>query len=154
MFHAHQKPSTTDPSGIRFGSSEIYSLIEAPPFTTSITNTLCIGRRRPHEADEDVFLFIVMKPPHSFTPALRNAIKSTIRKALSPRHVPRFIVPVPDVPVTINGKKVESAVKEVMAGKEVRASQTVVNPEVIGYFKRFRDWEGEEGEEKGLKAKL
>lgn len=92
-----------------------------------------------------------MKPPHRFTPTLRNAIKSTIRNALSPRHVPRFIVPVPDVPVTINGKKVESAVKEVMAGKEVKVSQTVVNPEAIEYFKRFRNWEGEE---EVVKAKL
>lgn len=57
--------------------------------------------------------------------------------------MPKFVLEVPDVPVTINGKKVEIAVKQVLSGKEVVPSATVANPEVIEYFKRFRWVESE-----------
>jgi acetoacetyl-CoA synthetase len=62
---------------------------------------------------------------------------------LSARHVPRFIFAVPEVPVTINGKKVEVAVKRVISGGEVEFSATVVNGGCLEGFKRFRDAEGE-----------
>lgn len=50
---------------------------------------------------------------------------------------------VPDIPVTINGKKVEIAVKQVLSGKDVQASATVANPEAIMWFRRFRGLESE-----------
>ncbi|KJX98640.1 acetoacetate-CoA ligase like protein [Zymoseptoria brevis] len=137
-----------NPSGIRFGSGEIYAIVESPPFTSSIYNTLCVGRRRPQDADEDVFLFLVMSPDAAFTPQLSSNIKTTIRRELSPRHVPRFVIPVPAIPVTINGKKVEAAVKQTLGGKDVVASNTVLNPESIAYFRRFRDLEREPNESK------
>jgi acetoacetyl-CoA synthetase len=77
------------------------------------------------------------------TPELSSQIKTAIRQALSPRHVPKFVLQVPDIPVTINGKKVETAVKQMLSGKDVKASNTVQNPETIGYFRRFRDLESE-----------
>lgn len=135
--------SILDPSGIRFGSGEIYAIVEAAPFNTPIANTLCVGRRRPQDSDEDVFLFLVMAPNHTFTPQLSTRIKQAIREGLSARHVPRFVLEVPDIPVTINGKKVETAVKQVLSGKDVKASNTVMNPEMIGYFARFRNLEVE-----------
>jgi len=85
----------------------------------------------------------VMNPGHSLTPDLRNKIKAAIRGALSSRHVPKFVLEVPDIPTTINGKKVETPVKQMMGGKDVKASATVLNPEVLEYFRRFRDLESE-----------
>ena len=81
-----------NPSGIRFGSGEIYSIVEAPPFTESISNSLCVGRRRPQDKDEDVFLFVVMMPDQKLTQQLSDSIKKAIRTGLSPRHVPRFLL--------------------------------------------------------------
>ena len=133
----------TDPSGIRFGSGEIYAIVEAAPFNAQISNSLCVGRRRPHDTDEQVFLFLVMKPGHPLTPELREKVKQAIKQGLSSRHVPKFLVGVPDIPVTINGKKVEIAVKQVLSGKDVVPSATVANPEAVGYFKRFRAIESE-----------
>lgn len=46
---------------------------------------------------------------------------------------------VPAIPTTINGKKVESAVKQTISGKDVKPSNTVANPEALYYFRRFRD---------------
>lgn len=132
-----------DPSGIRFGSGEIYAIVEAAPLNTQISNSLCVGRRRPQDTDEEVFLFVVMAKGHTLTPELSQTIRQAIRNALSARHVPKYVIEVPDVPVTINGKKVETAVKQVLGGKDVTPSNTVSNPEMIGYFKRFRDIESQ-----------
>lgn len=134
----------TDPSGIRFGSGEIYAIVERKPFTDYFSNCLCVGRRRPNDTDEQVFLFLLMKPGYFLTQTLRNEIKTAIRTGLSPRHVPKFVLPVPDIPMTINGKRVEIAVKELISGKEVKASATVQNPDALEEFKRFRDVESDE----------
>ncbi len=138
----------TDPSGIRFGSGEIYSIVETDPFTEHISNTLCVGRRRPQDSDEQVFLFLVMKPGHTLTMQLRNSVKQAIRNGLSARHVPKFVLAVPDIPVTINGKKVEIAVKQVVSGKDVEPSATVLNPESVAWFRRYRGMESEPKETK------
>ena len=84
-----------------------------------------------------------MKAGFTLTDKLRTEIKAAIRKELSPRHVPKFVIAVPDLPVTINGKKIEIAVKNVISGKEVKPSSTVQNPETIEWFKRFRELESE-----------
>lgn len=138
-----------DPSGIRFGSSEIYSIVESPPFTSVITNTLCVPRRRAHDKDESVFLFVSLKPGRTLTPQLRADLKTAIRDNLSARHVPRFVVQVPEIPVTINGKKVEVSVRKILSGRgEVEVSSTVANPGCLRAFQRFRDVEREVGEAK------
>jgi acetoacetyl-CoA synthetase len=84
-----------------------------------------------------------MNPGHTLTPELRSKLQAAIKAALSSRHVPQFILEVPDIPTTINGKKVETPVKQIMSGKDVKASATVQNPEALQYFKRFRDLERE-----------
>ena len=141
MISADQNGS--DPSGIRFGSGEIYAIVEAAPFTDTISNTLCVGRRRPQDSDEQVFLFVIMKSGVTLTAQLRNDLEQAIKQGLSSRHVPKFVLEVPDIPVTINGKKVEIAVKQIMGGKDVQASATVANPEALQYFRRFREVESE-----------
>jgi acetoacetyl-CoA synthetase len=85
---------------------------------------------------------------HSLTPSLRAELKASIRAGLSARHVPKFIFEVPEIPVTINGKKVEVAVKQIISGKDVEASATVANPGSLELFKRFRGVEREPGEAK------
>lgn len=131
----------SDPSGIRFGSGEIYAVIERQPFTDYFNNCLCVGRRRPTDTDEQVFLFLVMKPGIPLTQAFRNKVETAIRNELSPRHVPKFVLAVPDIPTTINGKRVEIAVKQMISGKDVKLSATVQNPEAIEFFRQFRDLE-------------
>ena len=88
---------------------------------------------------------------HSLTPSLRNDLKAAIRHNLSARHVPRFVFEVDEIPVTINGKKVEVAVKAIVSGRDVEASATVANPRCLEGFKRFRGVEREGG---GGEAKL
>ena len=135
--------SVLNPSGVRFGSGEVYAIVETSPFTNYIDNCLCVGRRRPKDTDEQVFLLLQMRPGVALTAELQAQIKTAIRNGLSSRHVPRFIVAVPDIPVTINGKKVETAVKKIISGKDVVPSASVQNPESFEWFKRLRELESE-----------
>jgi len=66
-------------------------------------------------------------------------LKEAIRRGLSSRHVPRFILAVDEIPMTVNGKKVETLVKEVICtGLPPKViSSTVSNPECVEDFRRF-----------------
>lgn len=91
------------PSGVRFGSSEIYNLLlkDFP----EIEDALCIGRRREKDADETVVLFVKMTSQRRFSEELAQNIRAVVRRELSARHVPGIIDECLDIPVTVNGKK-------------------------------------------------
>ncbi|KAJ5803656.1 uncharacterized protein N7503_006106 [Penicillium pulvis] len=132
-----------NPQGIRFGSSDIYSITECAPFNKVISATVCVGRRRPHDSDEAVFLFVVMQPKQFFTAQLVLEIKNAIRKGLSSKHVPRFVIGVKEVPMTVNGKKVETLVKQILSSGQLpkTISSTVANPGCLEHFRKFYDIE-------------
>jgi acetoacetyl-CoA synthetase len=89
-----------NPSGVRFGSGEIYTVLET--FSSSVDDSLCIGQRRPQDKDERVLLFLKMRPGQKFTPKLVADITTAIRKGLSARHVPSYIFEVSDIPVRLS----------------------------------------------------
>ncbi|KAH6974321.1 acetoacetyl-synthase [Ilyonectria sp. MPI-CAGE-AT-0026] len=129
-----------NPSGVRFGSAEIYSVTSK---ISQFEDTICVGQRRPSDRDETVLLFVKMKDKVlDLTPDLIASTKAAIRSALSPRHVPKFIFQVNDIPYTVNGKKIELAVKQIVSGKKVTPSGSVANPESLKQFARFLDLEG------------
>lgn len=129
--------SVLNPSGVRFGSSDIYNVIEKY-FSDDIAESLCVGQRRPTDLDEAVVLFVIMKPDKILGQSMIHAIKGTIAKKFTKRHVPRYIFEVPDIPVTVNGKKVEPPVKAILSGKSVQASSTLLNPESLHFSTVFR----------------
>jgi acetoacetyl-CoA synthetase len=131
---------TLNPSGIRFGSSEIYSVVEDPNFAPGlILDTLCVGRKRQDDKDEVVFLFVKMCEGKTLDGDLVAKIRGKIRSSLSPRHVPTYIIQVKDIPCTINGKKVEIAVKKVISGTDVKLSATVANPESLEEYYPYKN---------------
>lgn len=89
-----------NPSGVRFGSGEIYGILEKH-FSVDVQDSICVGQRRPQDSDETVMLFILMRQGRNLTMRLIQDIKSTIRKELSPRHVPKYIIETPAIPVSI-----------------------------------------------------
>ncbi|KAA8901583.1 hypothetical protein FN846DRAFT_781109 [Sphaerosporella brunnea] len=124
------------PSGVRFGSAEIYNLL-LRFFPTHISDALCVGRRRPTDTDETVVLFLLMAEGHTLDDELRNHVKKVIARELSGRHVPAFVDACPEIPVTTNGKKVEVAVKQILSGWNVEISASVANKEVLEWFRRW-----------------
>jgi acetoacetyl-CoA synthetase len=101
VFHG-RADGVLNPSGVRFGSAEIYRVIEGH-FPQEIADSICVGQRRPSDTDERVMLFLLMKPGASFTADLVTRVKSAIRKELSARHVPAFIFETPEIPVSDGG---------------------------------------------------
>ena len=88
-----------NPSGVRFGSGEIYTVLEK--FADKLDDSLCIGQRRPKDKDERVLLFLKMRPGFKFTSQLESDIRASIRSSLSSRHVPSYIFEVADIPVSL-----------------------------------------------------
>ena len=57
----------------------------------------------------------------------------------SPRHVPAVILDAPDIPYTLNMKKVESAVMNIINDRPVVNRDALVNPESLEYFVKIRE---------------
>ncbi|KAG9234735.1 acetoacetyl-CoA synthetase-like protein [Amylocarpus encephaloides] len=125
-----------NPSGVRFGSAEIYGVVEGGGFE-EVQDCLCVGQRRPQDEDESVMLFLLMKEGKSFTEDLVQKVKSAIGKGLSKRHVPKYIFETPEIPTTVNLKKVELPVKQIVSGKIVKPSGTLLNPGSLEYYYQF-----------------
>ena len=89
-----------NPSGVRFGSGEIYSVLERSEFAARIDDAICVGQRRPQDEDERVLLFIKMRPDQKLDQSFAHAIRAAIRAALSARHVPAHIFEVKEIPVS------------------------------------------------------
>lgn len=89
------------------------------------------------EADEKVILFVKLLPATELDKKLQSQIRQEIGQKLSRRHVPRYIFQIQDIPYTINGKKCESHVKNIMNGRKPPASVTMSNPECLEQYKRY-----------------
>ena len=61
-------------------------------------------------------------------------IRAAVREQATPRHVPAVIRQIGEVPVTINGKKVELAVTRILHGEEVNNKDALANPEALAQF--------------------
>jgi len=121
--------ATLNPGGVRIGTAEIYRQVEQ---LDEIEDSLVIGQ--PWKNDVRVILFLKMMAGYTLTDDLKDKIRKTIRANASPRHVPAKIVEVPDVPYTLNMKKVELAVKKAIAGQKVLNKDALRNPEVLDYY--------------------
>ncbi|KAF3695513.1 Acetoacetyl-CoA synthetase [Channa argus] len=124
---------TLNPNGVRFGSSEIYNIVEA---FEEVSDSLCVPQYN-SDGEERVILFLKMAPGKPFSPDLVGRIRGAIRKALSARHVPALLLETRDIPYTISGKKVEVAVKQVIAGREVAQRGAFSNPDSLDLYKNI-----------------
>ena len=123
---------TLNPNGVRFGSAEIYNIVE--PFD-EVEDSLCVGQRTP-EGEERVILFLKMAAGFPFeADGIVEKIKKAIRSSLSARHVPSLFLPIQDIPYTVNGKKVEVAIKKILAGQPVKNQGALANPQCLDLYK-------------------
>ena len=120
-------------TGVRFGTAELYGVLDTIP---EIEDYLAVGQSRPSDPDEQVLMFIKMKSGR-FDAAFQQRIRTSIRKALSPRHVPAYVLQVKDIPYTMNGKRIENVVREIVNGRSPKLSGTVANPECLVEYVQF-----------------
>ncbi|RFU26507.1 hypothetical protein B7463_g9842, partial [Scytalidium lignicola] len=138
MFMLGRSDGILKPSGVRFGSAEIYNVL-LREFKAEVEDALCIGRRREGDSDEVVVLFLKMADGKkgSVNEALKERIRVAVRRDLSARHVPGIIDECYEIPITTNGKKIEVAVKQILCGINVKTSASVANAECLDWY---REW--------------
>ena len=120
------------PSGVRIGTAEIYNVVEK---LEEISDSLAIGQN--WEGDQRIILFVKLNQGFKLTEELRNKIKKALREKASPRHVPSILMEMPSAPYTLNMKKVESAVTNIIHGRPVLNKDALMNPEVLDYFEKI-----------------
>ncbi len=124
--------ATLNPGGVRIGTAEIYRQVEQFP---EIEDSLVIGQT--WKNDTRVILFVKPAEGNTLNDDLKGKIRTAIMKNASPRHVPSKILAVPDIPYTLNMKKVELAVKKVVEGHPVLNKDALINPESLDYFENM-----------------
>ncbi|GAA3545058.1 acetoacetate--CoA ligase [Streptomyces osmaniensis] len=133
---AGRSDSTLNRMGVRMGSADIYAIVEE---LSEVADSLVVGVERP---DGGYFmpLFVVLAHGAALDDALRDRIKATVRRRLSPRHVPDVILPIAAVPRTLTGKKLEVPVKRILQGArvdDVSSAGAVTHPEMLHWFAEF-----------------
>ena len=122
--------STLNPAGVRIGTSEIYRAIEK---NDKIKDCLAVSLNR--DNDELIILFVIMKEGKIFDKALNQEIKDLLKNSCSPRHVPYKIIETQAIPYTLNGKKIEIAVKNIINKFGKHNSEGISNPESLKFYK-------------------
>jgi len=125
-----------NPSGVRFGSAEIYNVLDQN-FPEELQDSICVGQRRPQDMDESVMLFLLMKPGKKFTQGLVRRVKDAIARDAGRRCVPTYVFETPEIPTTINLKKVELPVKQIVSGKTIKPSDTLANKDCLKFYYQF-----------------
>ncbi|MEW5947144.1 MAG: acetoacetate--CoA ligase [bacterium] len=122
--------ATLNPGGVRIGTAEIYRVVEN---MEEVADSLVVGQD--WENDVRVVLFVKTAEGYEFSEELAGRLKAAIRTQCSPRHVPAKVLPIKDIPYTINMKKVELAVKNVIHGAPVLNRDALANPESLDLYK-------------------
>ena len=115
--------TTLNPGGVRIGTAEIYRSVES---ISEISDSIVVGK--PDNDDVELVLCVKLNKGIRFDNKLSNQIKSIIRLRNTPRHVPKYIFEVTEIPYTISGKKVEKAVLSAIIGKEIQNKDALANP--------------------------
>ncbi|GFW74740.1 acetoacetyl-CoA synthetase [Trichonephila clavipes] len=123
--------------GCRFGSSEIYNIVDTFP---EVRDSLCVAKYSKN-MDESAVLFLKIIEGCSLNEGLLNNIRKAIARELTERHIPDFILEIQDIPYNINGKKVEIIVKKIINKMPFNA-ETVRNPESLKYYYDIAEFQG------------
>ena len=127
----HGRSDTTlNPGGVRIGTAEIYRVVER---LDEVAESLVFAQ----EVGDDVriVLLVVLEEGRTLDDDLRSRIAAEVRSGCSPRHVPRVITAVDELPRTRSGKLVELAVADAVNGREVRNTEALANPEALWKIK-------------------
>ena len=128
--------ATINRHGLRMGTSELYSAVEALPevLDSLVVDLEYLGR------ESYMPLFVVLRPGLELSDALKAKLNDAIKTALSPRFVPNEIYAVPDVPRTLSGKKQELPIKKMLLGQpleKVVNKEAMANPACLQWYVDF-----------------
>jgi acetoacetyl-CoA synthetase len=128
--------ATINRHGLRMGTSELYSAVEALPevLDSMVIDLEYLGR------ESYMPLFVVLRDGLALDDAMRGKLNGAIRTALSPRFLPNEIVQVAEIPRTLSGKKQELPIKKLMLGQpmeKVINKEAMANPGCLDWYVAF-----------------
>ncbi|GFT47462.1 acetoacetyl-CoA synthetase [Nephila pilipes] len=88
---------TLNPKGTRYGSSEIYNIVEVFP---EVQGSLCVSQYN-EEMQERAILFLKFQEGCSYSEEFASRIRRAIEKHLSISHVPDVMIEIQEIPVCI-----------------------------------------------------
>ena len=128
--------ATLNRGGVRMGTSEFYRVVEQLP---EVVDSLVVDTGQLGQEGQLV-LFVVLRPGVSLDEALKQRIRQRLREDLSPRHVPDAIHAIPEVPRTLNGKKLEVPVRRILLGQppeQAVSRDAMSNPDALRFFQEL-----------------
>ena len=120
--------STINRGGVRMGTAELYSAVEALP---EVLDSLVV------DVEESMLLFCVLRDGVSLDDDLRKRLAKQLREHCSPRHVPDDVFQIAEVPRTLSGKKLEVPVKKILLGTDperAASRDSLANPAALDFF--------------------
>ena len=125
--------ATINRHGLRMGTSELYSAVEALPevMDSMVVDLEYLGK------DSYMPLFVVLREGLTLDDALIKRIHDAIKTALSPRFVPNEVFQVAEIPRTLSGKKQELPIKKLMLGhplEKVVNRDAMANPACLDWY--------------------
>lgn len=87
-----------------------------------LSDTLCVGQRREEDNDERVLLLVKIRSGLLVTEEMKQRLRIAIRQRYTPRHLPRYILEVADIPYTVNGKRSARSMSRILSVAERRLS--------------------------------
>jgi len=125
--------ATINRHGLRMGTSELYSAVEALPevLDSMVVDLEYLGR------ESYMPLFVVLRPGIALDDAMKAKIDNAIKTALSPRFVPNDIFQVAEIPRTLSGKKQELPIKKLLLGQpleKVVNKDAMANPACLDWY--------------------
>ena len=122
-----------NPGGVRIGTAEIYSAVESMP---EVLEAVAVGWEAAD--DEEIALFVRLSEGVLLDSRLARRMQGRVRQSVSPRHVPKRIFAVDDIPRTTSGKVAELAVRNALHGRPVENLHSLANPGALDGYARFR----------------
>ncbi len=128
--------ATINRHGLRMGTSELYSAVEALPevIDSMVVDLEYLGR------ESYMPLFVVLREGVALDDAMKARLNNAIKTALSPRFVPNEIFQVPEIPRTLSGKKQELPIKKLLLGQpidKVVNRDAMANPGCLDWYVAF-----------------
>ena len=125
--------ATINRYGLRMGTSELYSAVEALPevMDSMVVDLEYLGK------ESYMPLFVVLRPGTTLDEALKAKLNNAIKVALSPRFIPNDIFQVAEIPRTLSGKKQELPIKKLMLGQpleKVVNKDAMANPGCLDWY--------------------
>ncbi len=127
--------ATLNRGGVRLGTAELYSIVEARPEIVDSLVRAPRGLRRVGQASCCCSSCSPRAP--RLTTALRGDLARSLRTELSPRHVPDAVHAVPAIPRTLSGKRLEVPIKRILTGTPLADAVSVgslADPEALDAF--------------------